>query len=96
MTEQQGKSACERIMALTPGDWYYDGNMKVRTKGTSAIIVDGISPFSPHGVANGYVLAASKDMLTTLIELEKCLSNADDRPYERELIKKVLDKATKP
>jgi hypothetical protein len=36
------------------------------------------------------------EMFETLVELEKCLSNADDRPYERELIKKVLDKATKP
>jgi hypothetical protein len=77
----------------TPGEWRYDGVRKIKSGNT--VILDGIKPFSKHGAADATLIACAPQMLAALIEIGKCLQNAEDRIYERELIERTIGKATK-
>lgn len=90
----------------TPGPWGIDTKQTAVVRLSEYIRVEQIfevdnfprfiseNEIIVEGDANAKLIEAAPDMLRTLIEIEKCLANAHERNYERELIRKMIHKAT--
>lgn len=95
LTEQQGKQACARVMAHTPGPWGLSNPYRVKHGTVIDIDKDGGCIVTVWGginapIANAKLIAAAPDMLDLLTKIASFPHNHWGNEAQ-----KLIDKATK-
>lgn len=86
-------------MSYSPSPWTFNGTDVTAKNGTYYICFADKDTYNTpeetaEEIANCTLIAAAPELLETCIELLKCLKNAPERGYERNLLETIIKKAT--